>query len=180
MFETLSRPTLTLPRIIVHNFKSWQWLQSAESTPNDGPMNSGPIEPLNFLDLPNLIDLLLLKRGGQGPPQHMLSRLLNRKDARRGHSRQPSRQARRRRRRSEKRWSVKNLSAILWRIWARGDFAKSRISHESRNAHCRVHLQRAPSVRVSKPKCPKFRPFTKPKYLNEFLRTTALLGVRNV
>ena len=122
------------------------------------------------------------ERRTRTPPslQHMLSRLLNRKDARGGHSRQPSRQARRRRRRSEKRWSVKNLSAILWRIWARGDFAKSRISHESRNAHCRVHLQRAPSVRVSKPKCPKFRPFTKPKYLNEFLRTTALLGVRNV
>ena len=50
-----------------------QWLQSAESTANDGPMNSGPIEPLNFLDLPNLIDLLLLEREedkDNPPPTH--------------------------------------------------------------------------------------------------------------
>ena len=64
------------------------------------------------------------------------------------------------------------------------DFAKSRIySLLTLIQECalqNVHLQRAPSVRVSKPKCPKFCPFTKPKYLNEFLRTTALLGVRNV
>ena len=62
IIETLSRPPWTLPKIIVQKFWSRQWLQSAESTPNDGPMNSTPIEPLNFLDLPNLIDLLLLER----------------------------------------------------------------------------------------------------------------------
>ena len=64
------------------------------------------------------------------PPQHMLSRLLNRKDARCGHSRQPSRQGE---------GGDAQRSNGAWRIWARGrDFAKSRISHESRNAHCRV------------------------------------------
>ena len=84
-----------------------QWLQSAESTANDGPMNSGPIEPFNFSDLPNLIDLLPLEEVDKDPglPKHTLGtagRLLNRKDAR--HSRQASRrQARRRRRRSSKR-----------------------------------------------------------------------------
>ena len=70
IIETLSRPPWTLPKIIVQKFWSRQWLQSAESTPNDGPMNSAPIEPLNFLDLPNLIDLLLLERRIRTSPTH--------------------------------------------------------------------------------------------------------------
>ena len=53
-----------------------QWLQSAESTANDGPMNSGPIEPFNFSDLPNLIDLLPLEEvdKDRGLPKHTLGR----------------------------------------------------------------------------------------------------------
>ena len=53
-----------------------QWLQSAESTANDGPMNSGPIEPFNFSDLPNLIDLLPLEEVDKDPglPKHTLGR----------------------------------------------------------------------------------------------------------
>ena len=70
IIETLSRPPWTLPKIIVQKFWSRQWLQSAESTPNDGTMNSAPIEPLNFLDLPNLIDLLLLERRIRTSPTH--------------------------------------------------------------------------------------------------------------
>ena len=37
-------------------------------------MNSGPIEPFNFSDLPNLIDLLPLEEVGKDPglPKHTL------------------------------------------------------------------------------------------------------------
>ena len=46
----------------------------------------------------------------KNPPQHMLSRLLNRKDAQCGHSRQPSRQ---------REGGDAQRSAGAWRIWAR-------------------------------------------------------------
>ena len=77
-----------------------------------------------------------------------------------------------------------------WRIWARSceesEHRRRRfrqISHLTRVEECA--LQSPPAARAL---CPRVKTkmskissaFRKPKYLNEFLRTTALLGVRNV
>ena len=110
-------------------------------------MNSGPIEPFNFSDLPNLIDLLPLEEVDKDPglPKHTLGKAgswigKGRKTFSAG--KQAAGKEEKEAKLKDARWCVKNPNAR--------DFGKSRISSHLRNADytCSSSVPNCPRVKT--------------------------------